>query len=159
MKNLPVAAYVAGLILLGVGLAALAGCDIHDVIHAKTPNAIQKTEGLPGRLSVNESRAEYEKWLQGVQTDAATWRGSIENAEAVAGLLSNLTLSALDEAGPAILGLPMGGALLPVVAGLAGLFLKRPGDKSAAQLAAEKEASFNSGLKKGAAAAAAKLEA
>jgi hypothetical protein len=155
-KALPV--YVAGFLLLGVGLSALAGCDIHDVIHARTPNSIQKTEGLPARLSVNESRAEYLKWLQSVQTDAATWRGSIENAEAVAGLLSNLTLSALDEAGPAILGLPMGGALLPVVAGLAGLFLKRPGDKTAAQVAAEKEASFNSGLKRGAAAAAAKIE-
>lgn len=143
--------YVFAFLLAGIAIASVSGCDLYDVVQAKTPPGVQKTEGLPGKLSINDSRSEYEKWLNATQTDAATWRSNIESAEEIAGLFSNLTLSALDEAGPMIAGIPMGGALLPVIAGLVGVFLKRPGDVTQAQLRAEKEASFNSGLKKAAA--------
>lgn len=101
--------YLLGLLLLASVVAGLAGCNLGDFVQAKTPISIQKTEGLPSRLSVNDSRTEYEKWLAGVQSDAAQWRGSIEASEELIGLLNNLAMAGFNEIGPSIAGLPVGG--------------------------------------------------
>ncbi len=148
MKYAP---YIVGLALMLMSLSAVAGCQLDRYVKAQTPTNIQKTDGLPAKIPLAEVHDEYALWLARMQSDAAQWRGNIEDAEYIHGLFGNLTLAALDEAGPVIAGLPVGGALLPVLAGAVALFLKRPGDKSASETAAEKEASFNAGLKKAAA--------
>jgi hypothetical protein len=141
---------VIAILLIGLGLSALAGCSVGDVVKSRIPVAVQKSEGLPSQLSHNESQVEYEKWLHGVESDSQQWRANLERSEQIAGLLGNLTLSALDSVGPVIAGIPVGGALLPVLTGLAALFVKRPGDVSTAKLSQEKQDSYNAGIKRAA---------
>jgi hypothetical protein len=135
--------FVFVLILVVLGLAACAGFDLGDVVQVRTPNSVQQTTGLPARTSLNEAVVEYQAWFADVQRTGAQWKSNIERAEEVRGLLSQLTLSALDGLGPTLAGLPVFGPILPAATGLIGLFL------GVGRLRKEKEASFNKGLEEG----------
>lgn len=136
-------AYAFGLVMLALALAACAGFDLGDIVKVRTPNAIQQTTGLPSRVSLNEAEAEYRAWFENVQRTGAQWKASIERAGEIRGLLGQLTLSALDEVGPTLAGVPVVGPALPALTGIVGLFI------GSGRLRKEKEASFNKGLKEG----------
>ncbi|MBX3364012.1 MAG: hypothetical protein KF866_04535 [Phycisphaeraceae bacterium] len=136
-------AYAFGLVMLTLALAACAGFDLGDVVKVRTPNAIQQTTGLPARVSLNEAEAEYRAWFENVQRTGAQWKASIERAGEIRGLLGQLTLSALDDVGPTLAGVPVVGPALPALTGIVGLFI------GSGRLRKEKEASFNKGLKEG----------
>jgi hypothetical protein len=135
--------YLAGLALLALVLASCAGIDLGDLVKVKTPNAIQQTTGLRATLSLNEAEAEYQNWFNQTQAIGAQWKGNIERAGEVRGLLGQLTLSALDTVGPTVAGLPVLGPALPALTGIVGLFI------GSGRLRKEKEASFNKGLETG----------
>lgn len=137
--------YAAALVLLTLALAACAGLDFGDIVKVKTPNEIQQTRGLPRATTLNEAEAEYQAWFDDVQRTGAQWKASIERGGEIRGLLGQLTLSALDEVGPTLAGVPVAGPALPALTGLVGLFI------GAGRLRKEKEASFNKGLEKGSA--------
>ncbi len=135
--------FAFGLVMVTLGLAACAGFDLGDVVKVKTPNEIQQTRGLPRATTLNEAEAEYQAWFEDVQRTGAQWKASIERGGEIRGLLGQLTLSALDEVGPTLAGVPVAGPALPALTGLVGLFI------GAGRLRNEKEASFNKGLEKG----------
>lgn len=139
------AAYLIGLTALSAGIATTAGCDLGDVVRTRTPVGIQTEHGLPQTMTLNEAEAAYAAWLDDTKRHGAEWKASIDKANEVRGLLGQLTLQQLDTFGPTLAGVPVVGASLPALAGLAGLFV------GTSRLRREKEASFNSGLKKGAA--------
>ena len=102
--------------------------------------------GLPSTLSLNGAEVEYQNWFNLTQTTGvggAQWKGNIEKAGEIRGLLGQLTLSALDTVGPTVAGLPVLGPALPALTGIVGLFI------GSGRLRKEKEASFNKGLEKG----------
>jgi hypothetical protein len=132
-----------GLVMVSLALAACAGFDLGDVVKVKTPNEIQQTRGLPSTTSLNEAETEYRAWFDDVQRTGAQWKAGIERGGEIRGLLGQLTLTALDDVGPALAGVPIAGPALPALTGLAGLFI------GAGRLRKEKEASFNKGLEKG----------
>jgi hypothetical protein len=135
--------YVFGLSMITLALAACAGFDLGDVVKVKTPNEIQQTRGLPRSTTLNEAESEYQAWFQDVQRTGAQWKASIEKAVEIRGLLGQITLSALDEVGPTLAGVPVVGPALPALTGIVGLFI------GSGRLRKEKEASFNKGLKEG----------
>ena len=55
----------------------------------------------------------------------------------------------LDSVGPALAGVPVLAPALPLLTGLGGLFLRRPGDVTKDDLRKQKEASYNAGLSVG----------
>jgi hypothetical protein len=136
-------AFIFGLLMLAIALAACAGFDLGDIVQVRTPASIQQTTGLPARTSLNEAEAEYRAWLENVQRVGAQWKASIARGNDVRTLLGQLTLSALDQVGPTLAGVPVAGPALPALTGLIGLFI------GAGRLRKEKEASFNKGLKEG----------
>lgn len=136
------------LVLISIALAACAGLDLGEIVKVRTPNAIQQTRGLPRTTSLNEAQAEYQAWHDDVQRTGAQWKQSIDRGGEIRGLLGQLTLSALDEFGPTIGGIPIIGPALPAVTGLLGIFL------GVGRLRKEKESSFNKGLSEGEAIAA-----
>jgi hypothetical protein len=135
--------FVFVLILVVAGLASCAGMNLGDIVQVRTPNSVQQTTGLPSRTSLNEAVVEYQAWFEDVQRTGAQWKGNIERANEMRGMLSQLTLAALDDLGPTLAGVPMLGPLLPAATGLIGLFL------GVGRLRQEKEASFNKGLEEG----------
>ncbi|MFN7022712.1 MAG: hypothetical protein ACK4WH_15520 [Phycisphaerales bacterium] len=135
--------YLVGLVLLALVLASCAGIDLGDLVKVKTPNAIQQATGLPSTLSLNEAEVEYQNWFNQVQATGAQWKGNIQRAGEVRGLLGQLTLSALDTVGPTVAGVPVLGPALPALTGIVGLLI------GSGRLRKEKEASFNKGLETG----------
>ncbi|MCC6910065.1 MAG: hypothetical protein IT430_19190 [Phycisphaerales bacterium] len=135
--------YVFAAVMLSLVLAACAGFDLGDVVKVRTPNTIQQTTGLASRITLNEAEAEYRAWFENTQRTGSQWKASIERAGEIRGLLSQLTLSALDSVGPTLAGVPIVGPALPALTGIVGLFI------GSGRLRKEKEASFNKGLKEG----------
>ena len=136
-------AFLFALAMLTLALAACVGFDLGDIVKVRTPHTIQQTTGLTARTTLNEAEAEYRAWFENTQRTGAQWKASIERAGEVRALLSQITLSALDEVGPTLAGVPVVGPALPALTGLVGMFI------GAARLRKEKEASFNKGLKEG----------
>jgi len=142
MKKGQIILFTIGIILLAGILAGCAGFDLGDLVRVKTPHAIQQQTGLPTSVTLNEAETEYQAWYADVQRSGAQWKTNIERGNEVRALLSQISLSALDEVGPTLAGVPVLGPALPAVTGLLGLFL------GAGKLRKEKEASFNEGMKR-----------
>lgn len=140
---------VAVCLLISLALASCAGMNLGDLVRVKTPVEVQQDKGLPGSLSLNESEQQYRAWVDDVRRVGAHWRTSIEGADRVRDLLGQITLRALDDVGPSVAGVPVLGPSLPLLAGLAGLFIRRPGDADKDTLRKEKEASYNAGIEAG----------
>lgn len=136
-------AYIFALVMITLALGACAGFDLGDLVRVKTPNRVQQSTGLAATTTLNEAEAEYRAWFEETQRVGAQWKSNIERAGEIRGIFSQLTLSALDQIGPTVAGVPMLGPALPAMTGLAGLFL------GSGRLRKEKEASFNKGLKEG----------
>lgn len=146
MKHaIPVALGLAG----AITVAAVSGCDLGDVVRVQTPHGVQQATGLPGSMTLNEAETQYRLWYERTRVEGLEWRADIERSAEVADLLAQLTLRQLDAVGPAVAGVPVLGPALPLLAGLAGLVIRRPGDVSKDQLRKEKEASYNAGIEKG----------
>jgi hypothetical protein len=126
-----------------LGLLSFAGCDMGDMIHVKTPNTIQQQTGLASNITLNEAESEYQLWYQHMQTAGSQWKSNIEHANEIRNMVNQLSLSALDEIGPTVAGVPVLGPMLPAASGLLGLFL------GSGKLRKEKEDSFNKGLDEG----------
>lgn len=135
--------FTVAIMLMCASLAACAGFDLGDLVRVRTPNAIQQQTGLPATTTLNEAEAEYQAWYADVQRAGTQWKGHIERGNEVRALLNQITLTALDEVGPTLAGVPVLGPSLPVISGLLGLFL------GSGRLRKEKEASFNKGLERG----------
>lgn len=136
------------LLLVSGMVAAMSGCDVGDLVSVKTPPKVQQTTGLPSKLTLNESQIEYQDWLLSVQSQGSQWKNSIEKGNEVKNVINQLTMAALDTVGPSINGIPMLGPAIPLIAGLVGLSLRRPGDVSKDDLRKEKENSFNAGIER-----------
>ena len=137
--------YVYGfcLFMVSLSIAACAGLQIGDLVQTKIPHEIQKTTGLPSETSLNESISEYQAWYDDVQRSGAEWRANIERSDEIRSLMNQLTLSAINELGPSLAGVPVLSSALPALTGLVGMFLGQ------GRLRREKEASFNKGLRTG----------
>ena len=142
MSKTRITVFTVAAVALTLSLAACAGFDLGDVVRVKTPHAIQQQTGLPTTVTLNEAEVEYQAWYTDVQRSGARWKTNIERGNEVRALLSQISLSALDDVGPTLAGVPVLGPALPALTGLLGLFL------GAGKLRKEKEASFNEGMKR-----------
>ena len=143
MSKTRITVFVVVMALMSVSLAACAGFDLGDVVRVQTPGSIQRDVGLPSQMTLNEAEAEYQAWFADVKRSGSQWKTNIERGNEIRGLLNQVTLSALDQVGPTLGGVPVLGPALPAVTGLLGLFL------GTGKLRKEKEASFNKGMEKG----------
>lgn len=141
---------VLGIVGLGGLVTACARWDFGDFVTAETPRGIHQTTGIPAKLSLNEAAVEYEDWFTQVQRDGARWKADIDRADEVASMLGALTMNALAY-GEGALGTSAPWALpfIPIVAGLVGFAVKRPGDVSKTEAQAKADAAWDEAFKAG----------
>jgi hypothetical protein len=125
---------VVGAIILAAASATLSGCDLGDILQVQTPSGIQQDTGLPGSMSLNEAEQEYRLELERQKTHMLAWRDNIEGSNTVRGIISQLALQQLNDLGPMVGGVPVVGPLLLGALPIAGLFVRRPGDKSGTEV-------------------------
>lgn len=140
-------AVVIGLAIFTV-TATVTGCNLGDVIRTKTPVEVQRSEKLPEKLSLNEAQDELDRYVYNVEQNITQWNENIEEGLALQALLSDIAMTELSPERLALMGIPVGGPAALLLSFGIGTFLKRPGDKSAKEVATEKESSYNAGLKK-----------
>ncbi len=118
------------------------GKDFGDYWKVNTPTAIQQSEGIPAKLSLNDSEYEYGAWFDNVQREGAEWRKRIEGGRDSVAMLRSLAMQLGEsaQAHPAI-------AAVPGLSLLLGYVIKRKGDVSAGELADREKASYGKGRK------------
>lgn len=121
-------------------LFACAGKNFGDFVKVGTPVAIQQAEGIPAKLTLNESEYEYGTWFDGVQRDGAEWRGRIEGGRDSVALLNSLKMQAGEAAmaSPALIAVPGLSLIL-------GYLIKRKSDATPTEVANKEKASYNKG--------------
>ena len=133
-----------GVLLLA---ATLSACQIEDLVKVDVPKDVAEAIGSEERIPVSSSSEAWEDWVAWVDRESSRFADRIDQAQETAGVLRSLTETGLQIGQDAASTLPGGAAIATVLAGLGGLFLRRPGDAKRDRL--EKEASYNAGLEKG----------
>jgi len=66
----------------------LAGCNYRDIIQARTPAGVQRSDGLPATMPVSEAEVQYRIWYNRITEEGSAWKASIDRADEIAGALS-----------------------------------------------------------------------
>lgn len=143
LPNTKQTSYFLFIVLISLAIGGMSGCQWGDIIEVNTPSDVQGAHNLPPKMTVNEAKHEYQQAVR----DLDEWKRKIEQGSEVVGTLDQATMGFLDGVGPELMGLPVLGPLAPVLAAAGGLLIRRPGDKSQAELSKEKEDSYNAGQK------------
>ena len=133
-----------GVLLLA---ATLSACQIEDLVKVDVPKDVAEAIGSEERIPVSATSEAWEDWVAWVDRESSRFADRIDQGQETAGVLRSLTDTGLQIGQDAASTLPGGAAIATVLAGLGGLFLRRPGDAKKQGL--EKEASYNAGLEKG----------
>lgn len=138
---------MVGALTVLLAASVLSACQVEDLIKIDVPEDVAKAIGSEERIPVSRSSEAWEDWVAWVDRESERFAERIDEGQEVAGVIRSLTETGLQIGQDAASTLPGGAAIATVLAGLGGLFLRRPGDQKREAL--EKEASYNAGLEKG----------
>jgi hypothetical protein len=133
-----------GVLLLAT---ALQGCQLEDLVKVDVPKDVAAAIESDERISYSESSAAWDDWQAYVDRESSKFAKNIDKGAEVAGFLRSLSETGLKISQDAASTLPGGAVISAALAGLGGLFLRRPGDANRERL--EKESSYRAGLEKG----------
>lgn len=136
-----------GLLAFFLGASVLAACQVEDLIKVDVPPEVARAVETEERVTVADSQAVWEDWVAWVDRQTSRLEQSIAEGQERVGLIRSLTEAGISIGQDAASTLPGGALISAALAGLGGLFLRRPGDATRERL--EKEASYNAGLEKG----------
>ena len=134
----------AGFLLLA---ATLQACQVEDLVKVNVPPDVAAAIDSEDRIAYSQSLDAWDDWQAYVERESAKFARSIDKGAEVAGVLRSLSETGLQLGQDAASTLPGGALISAALAGLGGLFLRRPGDANRERL--EKEASYRAGLEKG----------
>lgn len=141
----------AVLIAASVGMmllaATLQACQVEDLVKVDVPPDVAAAIDTEDRIAYSQSPDAWDDWQAYVERESAKFARSIDKGAEVAGVLRSLSETGLQIGQDAASTLPGGAAIATVLAGLGGLFLRRPGDANRERI--EKEESYRAGLEKG----------
>lgn len=138
---------ILAVVFIGIlGLAFASGCQIGDMIKVNVPESVQTTTNSKPVVSLNKATYVRKQYVNEVKSALEEFDANIEGASAFRDLAVSLLNTGMVAGQGALAGFPGGAVLMSVLAGVGGLYLKKPG--SDAELASAKQASFNSGQRK-----------
>ena len=141
----------SALLVAAIGVMLLAttlqGCKLEDLVKVDVPKDVAAAIKSEDRISYSDSPAAWDEWQAYVDRESSRFAKNIDKGAEVAGLLRSLSETGLQIGQDAASTLPGGALISAALAGLGGLFLRRPGDANRERL--EKEASYRAGLEKG----------
>ena len=125
------------------------GCDLAQIVKVDVPRDMKvavDVDDLEKPISLTEAEMIWADWQRYVESNNEKFRKAVDSANERYTVLASVTNIGLEFASQGASALPGGAFLISGLTLLTGLFLKRPGEDK--RVAAEKEASFNAGLKK-----------
>lgn len=144
--------FVASLVVLFASVAA-AGCQVSDLISVDVPKDVKEAVGAEGNVTLTQIPDIWDDWQDYVKRNTERLEASTERSYELLGFINSATDIAIGAAEGAASSFPGGALLVGLLSGAAGLYMKKPGTDRA--IAKEKEASYNAGLEKAKALAAA----
>jgi len=141
----------SALLVAAIGVMLLAttlqGCKLEDLVKVDVPKDVAAAIKSEDRISYSDSPAAWDEWQAYVDRESSKFAKNIDKGAEVAGFLRSLSETGLKISQDAASTLPGGAVISAALAGLGGLFLRRPGDANRERL--EKESSYRAGLEKG----------
>lgn len=136
-------------LVMAVSVMAMQGCSLDSFIKVRVPEGVQKSLGIPAKITLRDANPAFEKFKADVTRDSKQFADSIEDGQFLSEIFGSLldTGLTLGQAGAENSGIPMGGLLSLGLGMLGGLSLEKPGSQK--RTTAEKMASFNKGLTEG----------
>lgn len=135
-------------VLAAVCAMGVQGCDLSQAIKVSVPQGIQGAVNVPAKVTLADAQDVYEDFRAWSSRQVDSFSESIESGWRWHGFFQGALRIGLAEAKAVGMGgFPIGGLLLSLITGAAGLAMTRPG--TAAKIAAEKMASHNKGLEEG----------
>jgi len=145
-KNpLALSAAAAAVSVLMFCLAA-AGCQVGDLIKVNVPSEVKEAVGVEGDVTLTEVPIVWEDWDQFVKRNTDRFESQTKKSYELLGFINTATDIAIASAESAAPAFPGGAIVFGLLAGTAGLFMKKPGADKV--LAKEKEDSYNAGIKR-----------
>ena len=145
-KNpLAVSAFAGAIAVLMFCLAA-SGCQVSDLIKVNVPSEVKEAVGVEGDVTLTDAPVVWEDWNQYVKKNTDRFESETKKSYELLGFINTATDIAISSAEAAAPAFPGGAIVFGLLAGTAGLFMKKPGTDKV--LAKEKEDSYNAGMKK-----------
>ncbi len=146
-ENRTAALIFSGLMTFLLVTSVLQACQLQDIIKFDVPPAVAEAVETEEKVPVSQSEAVWEDWQTWVDRQSDRLAKSIGDSQERLAVIESLTEMGLRLGQDAASTVPGGAFISAALAGLGGLFLRRPGDKKREQM--EKEASYRAGLDKG----------
>ena len=136
--------------LVFLGLFAVQGCDLGDLVQVKVPDGVRNAVGLADddRVSLNAAELTFDQWSQWVEKENAAFIDQIGQAQERAAVLGSFLQLGLEQVSAASSTFPGGAVLVSALAGVGGLFLRQPGSRRREEKTREK--AFKQGAEVGA---------
>lgn len=139
--------------LFVTAIVVLSGCQVSDLIRVDVPSDVKEAVGVEGNVTLTQIPDIWDDWEAYVKRNTERLESGTERAYEMLGFINSATDIAIGSAQGAASSFPGGAILIGLLSGAAGLYMKKPGTDKA--IAKEKEASYNAGLEKARALAAA----
>ena len=146
-ENRRAAIFIAGSIGALLLAATLQACQVEDLVKVDVPADVAAAIDSEDRIAYSQTLDAWDDWQAYVERESAKFARSIDKGAEIAGVLRSLSETGLQMGQDAASTLPGGALISAALAGLGGLFLRRPGDANRERM--EKEASYNAGLERG----------
>jgi len=127
--------------------SAVSACGIEDLVRVDVPKKVATAIDVEQTISYSEAEVAWEDWIAYVDRESDRFGKEIEKGAELVGILRTLGDTGIAFGQDAASAFPGGALLSTGLALLGGAFLRRPGD--AKKEAAEKEASYNAGIRRG----------
>jgi hypothetical protein len=130
-----------------LGLAFASGCgSLDDMVKVNVPEQVQQATHSKGTIPLSNAIHVRRQYVTEVKFALDKFDENIEGATAFRDLALSLLNTGMVAGQGALAGFPGGAVLMSLLAGVGGLYLKKPGTD--AEINAAKEDSFNAGQKK-----------
>lgn len=131
-------------IIIGMGIAS--GCSIDSMIKVSVPPKVQEATNSPALVPLSRAPFVRKQYVNEVKLSLEEFDGNIREKSAFRDLAVSLMNTGAVAGRGALAGFPGGAMLMSVLAGVGGLYLKKPGTDT--EINAAKQDSFNSGQRK-----------
>lgn len=129
LKENPFGSTMIGVVIVAaIVMVVLTGCQLSDYVKVDVPLKVQQFTGLPSSVPLTHAEEYYEDSATAMLTAMERFRENIDEANWLFTFLTTSIQTGITAAEPAATTLPGGALILTALAGLGGIFIRKPGD-------------------------------
>lgn len=125
--------FLSSAAVVGLLVSVLQGCNLQDIVKVDVPDDVQVALGFDARVPLGQAPVVKLQWIEYVERNTKELDREIGEGEDRFQVLSSLADTGIGLASAEASNIPGGGILVAALAGLGGLFIRKPGDRKRIQ--------------------------